>query len=76
MKSAVDKLAASHLDLESTVTHNMAEMTQLLKTIQEQNANIGSIQVDLTVFKESLSLQEKRLDDLEDRSRRTTNPSL
>lgn len=70
LKITIDKLSASQSQLEKTVSSKMAEISDVLRTIQEQSAQIKDIHADLSTLKEEFYFQQKRLDDLEDRSRR------
>ncbi|XP_040071679.1 uncharacterized protein LOC115314240 [Ixodes scapularis] len=67
LKTRIVNLAASQEKLESTVN---ARMNEVMTALQEHKGEIRVLQGEVTSFRNDLQLQQKRLDDLENRSRR------
>nr|XP_037285720.1 protein unc-13 homolog C-like [Rhipicephalus microplus] len=67
LKTKIENLATAHDKLESTVN---ARMDDVMVAIKEQKVEIKALQTEVTALKVNLQLHQRRLDDLEDRSRR------
>lgn len=72
----IDKLSPSHSGLEATVSDKMAEIADVLQTIQEQSARIEYINVELNAPRGDIYCEQKRLDGLGDASRRQNLATL
>nr|XP_037284777.1 LOW QUALITY PROTEIN: uncharacterized protein LOC119177400 [Rhipicephalus microplus] len=67
LKKKIENLATAHDKLESTVN---ARMDDVMVAIKKQKVEIKALQTEVTALKGNLQLHQRRLNDLEDRSRR------
>nr|XP_037280068.1 uncharacterized protein LOC119173281 [Rhipicephalus microplus] len=67
LKTKIENLATAHDKLESTVN---ARMNDVMVAMKKQKVEIKELQTEVTALKGNLQQHQRRLDDLEGRSRR------